>query len=334
MYQATLSNAKKTDLKTTQKAIADIKSYFQARLSASLELTQVTAPLFVKQSSGLNDNLSGVEKPVAFQPKDLAHNLEIVQSLAKWKRQALAQYGFTVGEGLYTNMNAIRQDESLDSTHSVYVDQWDWELAISETQRNQLFLKQIVNKIYQAIRKTQIYSKQKYKITSSILPTNIKFISSQELENKYPKLTAKEREQAICYEHKAVFLMQIGHKLKSGISHDYRAPDYDDWTLNGDILVWSESLNSSLELSSMGIRVDKKSLVKQCHLSNCLNRLKLKYHQLILNELLPLTIGGGIGQSRLCLFMLNKKHIGEVQSSIWSVQVIKRCRELGINLLM
>lgn len=324
----------KADLITTQKAITSIKEHFKNQLESKLNLINVTAPLFVSQSSGLNDNLSGIEKPVCFKPKSIEKNLEIVQSLAKWKRQALAQFGFAVGEGLYTNMNAIRKDEEVDNTHSFYVDQWDWELVINKKQRKKQFLQQVVSKIYSALKSTQQMVVKNYGTFNNILPQKIYFITSQELENKYCHLTAKEREQAICKEKGAVFLMQIGHKLQSGERHDFRAPDYDDWQLNGDILVWNERLKDALELSSMGIRVSEQSIVNQCVLNQVTHKLVLPYHQAVLNKSLPYTIGGGIGQSRFCMFLLGKKHIGEVQSSIWPKSVVKECLNQGIKLIM
>ena len=321
----------KLNLIQTEIAIKKIKDHFEMRLSEVLHLRRVSAPLFLEKNSGLNDNLNGVEEPVGFNIND--HKLEVVHSLAKWKRNALYRYGFRVGTGLYTDMNAIRKDEVMDSIHSLYVDQWDWEKIIKKEERNLHTLKKVVKQIYGVLRETEIYIKNEYPSLKHSLPEDIYFITTQELEDKYPELSPKKRERAICKEKKAVFLMQIGDTLKSGIKHDGRSSDYDDWKLNGDILVYNEILDDSFELSSMGIRVDKEALLYQTEKENNQDRLSLPYHQMILNETLPFTIGGGIGQSRMCMFFLNKAHIGEVQSSFWSEEEKEECRQKGIFLL-
>jgi len=331
------------DLRDTEKAIRLIKEYFQVNLAAELNLFRVTAPLFVKSGTGINDNLNGTENPVSFKVKDVDNcDAEIVHSLAKWKRMALKDYGFYPGEGLYTDMNAIRTDEELDNLHSIYVDQWDWERAISAKERSLDFLKYIVRKIYKALKKAERYVFQEYPDIEPILPKEIKFLFTEELEEKYPELSPKERENKVTEEYGAVFLMGIGNALKNGLPHDGRSPDYDDWStensagykgLNGDILVWHPILEQAFELSSMGIRVDKKSLLHQLELQNALERKELFYHKMLLNDELPLSIGGGIGQSRLCMFLLRKIHIGEVQSSIWPEDMIHKCHESKIFLL-
>lgn len=321
-------------IRETQKAIKIIKDYFQEELSSALNLERISAPLFVKKNSGVNDDLNGVERSVGFEIKGLdGAYAEIVHSLAKWKRLALHKYGFVRGEGLYTDMNAIRRDEDLDNIHSIFVDQWDWELVIGEDDRNVEFLKSVVNKIVRAINTVIARIKKIFPAVTTGMETNVYFITSQELEDRYPGLTPKEREREITRLYKTVFIMQIGGLLKSGIKHDGRAPDYDDWTLNGDILVWNEILDEQLELSSMGIRVDKNALLAQLEKSNNLERLKYNYHKGIINGVLPLTIGGGIGQSRLCMFILQKLHIGEVQVSLWPEEDIKICNEAGIHIL-
>lgn len=327
--------------KETEIGIKLIKDYFEKDLSKELNLIRITAPKFIKTKTGIQDDLSGKEKSVIFKPKYLDSELEIVHSLAKWKRLTLGIYGFKVGEGLYTDMDAIRKDELMDELHSLYVDQWDWELVITKEQRSLSFLKIIVKKIYSSLKKTEKMLSRKYFEIKPILPKDIKFIHTEELEILYPEKTPKEREELICEKYGAVFLIGIGHKLKSGKPHDIRAPDYDDWItetslgkgLNGDILVWHPFLKKALELSSMGIRVDKKSLLEQLKISQCMDRKELFWHKLLLQDKLPLSIGGGIGQSRLCMFFLRKTHIGEVQSSTWSKEIMDECKKTGILLL-
>lgn len=321
------------DIRETEHAIKYIKDYFEKDLALKLKLTRVSAPLFVRTKTGLNDNLNGVERPVSFDIKNDLDNVEIVHSLAKWKRSALKRYGFQVGEGLYTDMNAIRRDEDLDNLHSIYVDQWDWEKNIAYSDRNEEVLKETVRIIYQVMKDTEQFIFKKYRLLKPVLPQNIFFITSQELEDMYPNLTPKEREDAICLEKKAVFIMQIGDLLKSNQKHDGRAPDYDDWKLNGDILVYNPILKRSFELSSMGIRVDEKSMLEQLTKSNCLDRLDFPFHKAIMNQELPYSMGGGIGQSRLCMFYLQKAHIGEVQASIWPEDIELLCEEKNIKLL-
>ena len=321
------------NIRETERAIKFIKDTFEANFAAALNLERVSAPLFVRPESGLNDNLNGVERPVRFDVLSINADVEIVQSLAKWKRLALKKYGFMVNEGLYTDMNAIRRDEALDSIHSVYVDQWDWEIIIDKSQRSLETLKKTVYKIMSALKKTQIEVARKYPQVGCEINNEIYFITAQELADKFPGLTPKEREDKICEEHGAVFIMQIGGKLKDGTVHDGRAPDYDDWNLNGDILVWNKTLGKAFELSSMGIRVDRDALLCQLKESGCEDRLDQEFHKMLENDELPLTMGGGIGQSRLCMLMLNKRHIGEVQSSVWSDEIIEECRKDGINLL-
>lgn len=306
------------DLIKTEKAIKIVKDRFEANLAKNLNLLRVTAPLFVLANSGLNDDLSGTEEPVSFYVRTEDEPLTIVHSLAKWKRVAANRYNLVPNQGLYTDMNAIRKDEVLDALHSLYVDQWDWEKVINYEDRNFDYLKEIVRLIYKAICDTANEICKVYPELKNYFTDKITFITSSELEEMYPNLSSKERENAICKKYKSVFLMQIGGVLKSGnSSHDLRAPDYDDWELNGDILVDYPPLNCAVELSSMGIRVDKNSLLKQLTLTNKLDKLKYTYHKMLMNDELPYTIGGGIGQSRLCLIMLNKVHIGEVQSSYW-----------------
>ena len=331
------------DLKETEKAIRLIKEFFQTNLAFELNLMRVTAPLFVQAGTGINDDLTGIERPVSFKIKNL-HGMEaeIVQSLAKWKRMMLADYGFSQGEGLYTDMNAIRPDEELDNLHSLYVDQWDWERVITREERNLNFLKIIVDKIYDIIKRTEKYICYRYSIIKPILPDAITFIHSEELENKYPEMTPREREDMICREHGAVFIIGIGSNLKNGKPHDDRAPDYDDWStpvnenykgLNGDILVFYPVTDCAYELSSMGIRVDSVSLLRQLEIKGATERKNLLFHKRLLNDELPLSIGGGIGQSRLCMFYLRKAHIGEIQSSIWPKDMIKNCHENNIFIL-
>ncbi|EJP6471204.1 aspartate--ammonia ligase [Clostridium sp. L74] len=327
-YESTLG------IRETEVAIKKVKDFFEKTLSEKLNLTRVSAPLFVRKNTGMNDNLNGVERPVVFDMKDLQDEMiEIVHSLAKWKRMALHRYGFKAGEGLYTDMNAIRRDEDLDNLHSIYVDQWDWEKVINKEDRNKETLKSIVKEIYSVFKETEKYICSKYEGFNEILPEEICFITSQELEDIYPDLDSKEREDAITKEKGAVFLMEIGGVLVSGEKHDGRAPDYDDWTLNGDILFWNPVLERAFELSSMGIRVDEKALEKQLNISGCEDRKNLEFHRLLLEGKLPYTIGGGIGQSRICMYFLRKAHIGEVQASIWSDSMIEDCERVGINLL-
>ncbi|MDQ2086191.1 aspartate--ammonia ligase [Herbivorax sp. ANBcel31] len=322
------------DIKETEKAIKLLKDYFQKELANELNLSRVSAPLFVKPETGLNDNLNGVERPVDFDVKGIGgETVEVVHSLAKWKRMALARYGFKNGEGLYTDMNAIRRDEELDNLHSVYVDQWDWEKIISKEERNIEKLKEIVVKIFSVFKKTEEFICSQYKKLESFLPDEISFITTQELEDMYPELSPKKREDMIAKEKKAVFVMKIGGMLKSGIKHDGRAPDYDDWELNGDIIFWYPTLDRAFEVSSMGIRVDEKSLIKQLELAGCEKRINLKFHKDLIEKNLPYTIGGGIGQSRMCMYMLKKAHIGEVQASVWPDEMIKSCEEYNMNLL-
>lgn len=324
----------KLDLFETEVAIKKVKDFFERALAYELNLTRVSAPLYVRKSSGLNDDLSGVERPVKFDTHwDRNEEYQIIHSLAKWKRMALKRYKFPVHTGLYTDMNAIRRDEDLDNIHSMYVDQWDWELIINKEERTTETLKAIVKDIYKALRKTEEFINREYPVFSTKLPEDIFFITSQELEDAYPELTAKERENEICRVHKAVFISQIGKTLRSGKKHDGRAPDYDDWELNGDIILNYNPLGIGLELSSMGIRVDEDSLVKQLEIAGCEDRKELDYHKRLINKELPYTIGGGIGQSRICMFFLDKLHIGEVQASMWPKEVHEICKKLNIHLL-
>ncbi|MCH5250779.1 MAG: aspartate--ammonia ligase [Lachnospiraceae bacterium] len=322
------------NLHDTQVGIKTVKDFFQSMLTERLNLLRVSAPLFVDPTSGLNDNLNGVERPVVFGIKEQNDaEAEIVHSLAKWKRYALQKYGFSYGEGLYTDMSAIRRDEQTDNIHSIYVDQWDWEKIISREERTIDFLQETVRNVYKVLRLTEKYMAIRYDYIEEILPRDIFFITTQELEDMYPGTTPKEREYLITKEKGAVCLMQIGDLLKSGEKHDGRAPDYDDWALNADIVVYYPVLDISLELSSMGIRVDKDSLLSQLDKAGCPERAKLPFQKAILNDELPLTIGGGIGQSRICMFFLRKAHIGEVQSSLWPEDVTKTALENGIQLL-
>ena len=317
-----------------QRAIAFIKDSFQTNLSNALNLRRVSAPLFVDGGSGLNDDLNGVERPVAFDIPDVGVNGQVVHSLAKWKRLALKRYGFHEGKGLYTDMNAIRRDEEVDNIHSIYVDQWDWEKIITREERNLEYLKQTVRSIVGAICETNDALQIAFPSLHTKLDRNVYFVTSQELEDRYPDLTPKEREHTICREHPTVFLMQIGGNLKrSGQPHDGRAPDYDDWQLNGDILMWNPVLEKSFELSSMGIRVDEESMDRQLRLRGCDDRRELPFHRMLLNGELPLTIGGGIGQSRLCMLMIATCHIGEVQVSLWDQETQDICQKAGIMLL-
>ena len=324
------------DIYDTQKAISLLKRLFEDRLGALLNLHRVSAPLFVDKNSGLNDNLNGYERPVSFDILHADARAEVVQSLAKWKRMALKRYGFFPGKGLYTDMNAIRRDEDvLDNLHSVYVDQWDWEKVILPENRNLDYLKLTVMDIVTAICDTQDTIQAIYPQLQPLgkLERRVSFITTQELEDMYPDLTPKERENAYLKEHKTAFLIGIGGALRSGKPHDGRAPDYDDWTLNGDIMVWNELLGCAFELSSMGIRVDPAAMEKQLRLSGCEERKKLPYHKALLNGELPLTIGGGIGQSRLSMLLLGKAHIGEVQASIWDDETLETCARAGVTLL-
>jgi len=317
-----------------QVGIKQIKDFFERRLADNLNLTRVSAPLFVKPETGLNDNLSGNEKAVSFQMRKYHQNLEIVQSLAKWKRMALKWYGFSSGEGLYTDMNAIRPDEFVDNIHSIYVDQWDWEKVIRKEDRNLDYLKEVVRAIYEAFKETEDFINDKYPLRLyKKLPDDITFVSTQELEDRWPDISPKEREHRITKEYGAVFLYKIGAALKSGRPHDLRSPDYDDWELNGDILFWNPALGGSIELSSMGIRVDEQSLMKQLKLADAENRMSMEYHQKLLGGELPYTVGGGIGQSRICMYFLQAKHIGQVQASVWTEDEISRCEDEGIFLL-
>ena len=319
----------------TQKAIGLLHRLFEDRLSGALRLHRVSAPLFVAKSSGLNDDLNGVERPVAFDIRGVSDTAVVVHSLAKWKRLALKRYQFHPGEGLYTDMNAIRRDEDLDNLHSAYVDQWDWEKIITAEDRNLDYLKNTVRAIVGALRDTQAFLRSVFPQLSVLpeLPGEVTFVTSQELEDKYPDLTPKERENAIVKEHKTVFIMQIGDKLRSGEPHDSRSPDYDDWQLNGDLLFYNAVLDNALEISSMGIRVDAAALDEQLRKADCDDRRNLPYHRMLLEGKLPCTIGGGIGQSRLCMLLLGKAHIGEVQSSIWDQETIDTCKAAGVALL-
>ncbi len=331
------------NLRETENGISLVKNFFQEKLAKSLNLTRVTAPIFVKDGTGINDDLNGIEKAVSFSIKsDNYSKAVIVHSLAKWKRVALGHYGFAPGEGLYTDMNAIRADEDLDSLHSLYVDQWDWERVITKQDRSLDFLKQIVESIYKVIYETEIAVSKQYSHIKPELPSSIYFIHTEELEEIYPTLGRKERENEICKKYGAVFLIGIGGALKDGKPHDGRACDYDDWStpthngykgLNGDILIWNPVLNCAFELSSMGIRVDKSALETQIQLTSNEARRGLLYHRMLLNDQLPLSIGGGIGQSRLCMYFLRKMHIGEVQVSVWPDLMIQNCLDKGILLL-
>lgn len=318
----------------TQIAIKTIKDYFQINLAKSLNLYRVTAPLFVRPQTGLNDNLSGVEKAVNFSIRKYDIDVEIVQSLAKWKRQALKNYGFNMHEGIYTDMNAIRADEELDELHSIYVDQWDWEAIINDNERNESVLTDTVKKIYEIFKNTEKMISEKYpSLPCNKLPDEITFIHSDELLKMYPNLEPDEREKMISKDKKAVFIIGIGENLSDGKPHSLRSPDYDDWKLNGDIIFWNPIINNSIELSSMGIRVNKDSLISQLEIAKKTDRLSQDYHRALINNELPQTIGGGIGQSRICMFFLQKRHIGEVQCSIWDNDTIEACKRQKINLL-
>ena len=309
----------------TIKIIDEVKKYFESQIEKRLGLTKVGSPLFVKTSSGLQDSLTGVEKAVGFTKEE--EQFEIVHSLAKWKREALGKYDLSVHTGLYTDMKAIRKDEEVDATHSLYVEQWDWEKVIDECDRTIDYLKETVRSIYKSIRQTSIYIKQKYHFLSIDLPKTIYFITSQELEDLYPDKTPKMREELITKEKKAVFIIGIGDKLKSGIAHDLRSPDYDDWQLDGDLIIYDKELDKAIEFSSMGIRVDEKSLLSQLKKSQTMDRLSLPYHQKILHKELPYTIGGGIGQSRILMLLLKKSHIAEVQASSWEEKTLKELKD-------
>ncbi len=321
------------DLRDTEIAIKLVKDFFETELSKALNLTRVSAPIMVTPESGLNDNLNGVERPVSFDILETGRQAEIVHSLAKWKRQALKTYGFHPGEGLYTDMNAIRRDEETDNIHSIFVDQWDWERIITREERNLDFLKMIVRKIYLTLRKTEGYVCAHYPHIKPELPDEITFVTTQELEDRYPDKSPREREYAAAREWGAVFLMGVGGKLRSGQIHDGRAPDYDDWSMNGDILLYSRLLDISLEVSSMGIRVDEESLRRQLKERGCEERAELPFQKALLNGELPLTIGGGIGQSRMCVYFLRKAHVGEVQASLWPDETVEACRRANIQLL-
>ncbi|MFV0519170.1 MAG: aspartate--ammonia ligase [Lachnospirales bacterium] len=317
----------------TQKAIDILKHTFQVEFRRELNVVRATAPLFVLEDSGLNDDLNGVERPVSFDIPATNSNAQVVQSLAKWKRMALYDYEFLPGKGIYTDMNAIRRDDVIDNLHSVYVDQWDWEKVITRETRTNETLEATVRSIVNCIVHTLEQVKLHYPVIDVKLSHEVVFISTQELLDMYPDLTPKEREHAIAKKHKTVFLTQIGGKLSNGESHDGRAPDYDDWTLNGDLLFWNEVLEQSIEISSMGIRVDAKSLDSQLTISNNDDRRRFEYHKMILNDTYPLSIGGGIGQSRLCMLILGKAHIGEVQVSLWDEETKKVCKEAGVQIL-
>ena len=331
------------DLRQTEQGIKLIKDFFQQNLSTELRLRRVTAPLFVLKGLGINDDLNGVERAVTFPIKDLGdREAEVVHSLAKWKRLTLAEYKIEPGYGIYTDMNAIRADEELDNLHSLYVDQWDWEAVMTKEQRNIEFLKTVVKRIYSAILRTEFLTCETYPQLKPYLPQEIHFVHSEELIQMYPDMTPKEREDAICKKYGAVFVMGIGGKLSDGTKHDGRAPDYDDWStpnsdgflgLNGDILIWYPTLERSVELSSMGIRVDKESLLRQLALEGKEERKELYFHKRLLDGTLPLSIGGGIGQSRLCMVLLHKAHVGEIQASIWPDDQRKECKEAGMNLI-
>ncbi len=327
MYKSILT------LQETNTAIKLVKDNFERKLAESLNLQRVSAPLFVTRSSGLNDDLNGTERAVSFDIKDSEEEAVIVHSLAKWKRMALKRYGFKKGSGLYTDMNAIRRDEDLDNIHSIYVDQWDWELVIDKEDRNLQTLKSVVNKVVEDVYETKELVKKHFPALKGSINKEVFFITTQELLDMHPNLTAKERENEICKKHGTVCLMQIGGKLSNGQRHDGRAPDYDDWSLNCDILFWYEPLNIAFEISSMGIRVDKEALLKQLEISGKEDRKELAFHKALLNNELPLTIGGGIGQSRMCLLLLEKIHIGEVQASLWNKKTYEMCEKEGIELL-
>lgn len=321
-------------LMESQRAIKKIKDYFQQELAYGLKLRRVSAPLFVDPMTGLNDNLNGTERRVEFTLKGIDElKVEVVQSLAKWKRMALGKYGVEPGNGIYTDMNALRRDEDLDNLHSVYVDQWDWEKVITKEQRCEEYLIETVTTIYDGIKNLGDYVNRLYRDIRTEIPNEIYFITTQELEDRYPDLSPKDREDAITKEYGAVFIMKIGDVLKSGEKHDGRSPDYDDWQLNGDIILYNDILERAFEISSMGIRVDRDSMLSQLKKSDCLERAELSYQKAVINDELPYTIGGGIGQSRLCMFFLRKAHIGEVQVSVWPEEHVRICEENNIHLL-
>ncbi len=321
------------DLRDTEIAIKLVKDFFESELSRALNLTRVSAPIMVTPESGLNDNLNGVERPVSFDIPAVGEDAQVVHSLAKWKRLALKRYDFYHGNGIFTDMNAIRRDEELDNLHSIYVDQWDWELIIDRSERNTGFLMETVKKIVGAIKKTNDAIRAEFPKLGCEIDPEVSFITTQELEDLYPDLTPKERENAYVKGHRTTFLMQIGGNLRSGKPHDGRAPDYDDWKLNGDILVWNDILGCAFELSSMGIRVDRDSLLSQLEERGCMERASLPFHRMLLDGELPLTIGGGIGQSRLCMLIMQTAHIGEVQVSVWDEETLAACKKAGIPLL-
>ncbi len=330
-------------IRETERAIKALKDFFELNLATELNLTRVTAPLFVKSGTGINDDLNGVEKPVSFPVADLAQTrVEIVQSLAKWKRMMLGDLGFSAGFGLYTDMNALRPDERLDNTHSIYVDQWDWERVITRADRNVEFLKKIVRKLYSILKRTEQFVHERYPQIKPLLPEEITFVHSEELLEEYPGLSPREREKALVKEKGAIFVIGIGGQLADGTIHDGRAPDYDDWItpsengtigLNGDIILWNPVLEAAFEVSSMGIRVDKQSLLQQLTIRGCEQRRKLLWHRRLLRDEMPLSIGGGLGQSRLCMYYLRKAHIGEIQASQWPAGMIRTCRKHNIHLL-
>jgi len=320
------------NIRDTEIAVKLIKDYFEKCFAKKLKLSRVSAPLFVKAKSGLNDNLSGVERPIIFETKD-GNSCEVVHSLAKWKRLALKKYEYCIDEGIYADINAIRCDEDTDNLHSIYVDQWDWERIILNSNRNLKYLKLVVSEIYKTIKRTETFIVGVYSHLKPFLPSHITFISAQELENTYPTMTSKERESIVAKKYGAVFLIGIGNKMTSGNIHESRAPDYDDWSLNGDIIIHYPLLNISMEISSMGIRVDSSTLIKQLEENDCIYRAKLPFQQSLLKGELPQTIGGGIGQSRLCMLLLQKAHIGEVQSSIWPDEMLNKCHLANIHLL-
>ncbi|MDD4366234.1 MAG: aspartate--ammonia ligase [Eubacteriales bacterium] len=322
------------DYMESQRAIKKIKDFFQDELAYGLNLRRVSAPLFVAPESGLNDNLNGIERTVDFTLKDMNEKkVEVVQSLAKWKRMALGKYGIEPGHGIYTDMNAIRRDEELDNLHSIYVDQWDWEKVILKEDRNETYLEETVIRLYNALKNLGDFVNRHYPEIKTVMPNEIFFITSQQLEDMYPGKTPKEREDAIAEEKKAVFIKKIGGKLRSGKKHDGRAPDYDDWELNGDIILWNDILKTAYEISSMGIRVDEEAMARQLKEEGAAERAELPFHRAILKGQLPYTIGGGIGQSRLCMFFLRKAHIGEVQVSVWPEEMMERCSKNNIFLL-
>ncbi len=327
MYQSKLT------LMETERAVKTLKTVFEKELSDALDLTRISAPLFVTRESGLNDDLNGVERPVSFEMKATGKTIEVVHSLAKWKRFALKKYGFPKYKGMYTDMNAIRRDETPDNLHSIYVDQWDWEAVIGREDRNIPFLMETVKKIYGALLRTEEAVCAAFPSLERYLGKEIAFVTTQQLEDTYPSLTSKERETAFVKEHGSAFIMQIGGRLRSGNKHDGRAPDYDDWALNGDIVLYYPPLGCAFEISSMGIRVDETSLIAQLTAENCLERLQSPFHKALAAGEMPLTMGGGIGQSRLSMFLLNKLHIGEVQVSVWDERTEAYCRERGIELM-